>query len=255
MLRARTGKSKPTDKGVLSELLGNLDVDTTSAGVGFRVLDVLRDLIVSVQLRPGQRLSELEIASALGVSKTPVREALIRLDEMELVRIVPQSGTYVTLISVQRYTTACFIRLHLEIGAARMAAASPDPRYSFDPLRQLHDRLAAAEAADDHAAFVSVDEAFHREIFLLAGHVDAWVTGRRAQFDLNRARNIRRQHRIPRGREVVEQHAEIIAALEARDPDRAEAAIRTHIGDLERQVGRLFTDERLHGLIELPQAN
>ncbi|WP_323765127.1 GntR family transcriptional regulator [Marinovum sp.] len=230
-------------------------MDSGTGGVAFRVLDLLRDLIVTVQLRPGQRLSELEIASALGISKTPVREALIRLDEMDLVRIVPQSGTYVTLISVQRYTTACFIRLHLEVGAARMAAASAAPPHSLEKLRQIHDQLIDAETRDDHSAFVSRDEDFHREIFLLAGHLDAWVTGRRAQFDLNRARNIRREHRIPRGPEVIRQHAEIIAALEAHDPDRAEAAIHAHIGDLERQVGRLFTDNRLNGLIELPKPN
>ncbi|WP_146592435.1 GntR family transcriptional regulator [Puniceibacterium confluentis] len=240
----------------LTDLLTGVTLNPEAGGgIAFLVFDLLLDLIVSVQLRPGQRISDKEIASALGISKTPVREALIRLDEANLVKLVPQSGTYVTLISVQRYTTACFIRLQLEMGAARAAAAFPDPRHSVAELEDLHAQLIAVQAADDHIGFVRIDEAFHQRIFMLAGYGDAWVTARRTQFDLNRARNIRRRHRILRGPEVLEQHAEVIAALQARDPDRAEAAMRVHIGDIDRQISRLFTDYRLNGLIELPTVN
>ncbi|OSP55905.1 hypothetical protein BV911_05620 [Pseudoruegeria sp. SK021] len=220
----------------------------------FQVFDLLRDLIVGVKLQPGQRVSEKEIAAALCASKTPVREALIRLDEINLVKIVPQSGTYVTGISVRRYTTACFIRLQLEIGAVRGAASAPDPRHRVDELEAVLARQRDALAADDAADFFALDEDFHRHLFVLSGYGDVWTTARRTQFDLNRARHIRRLHRILRGPEVIEEHSAIVAAIRARDPDGAEAALRAHIGDLDRQVGVLFTDERLHGLIELPTA-
>ena len=237
-----------------TELLANTRLDP-SANITFQVFDILRELIVSVKLRPGQKLSEKEIAAALDASKTPVREALIRLDEVNLVRIIPQSGTYVTLISVSRYTTACFIRLHLEIGAVRDAAQRPDPRHRIEDFDDILARQAEALARDDPGAFFELDEAFHRQLFVFSGHVDCWATARRAQFDLNRARLIRRQHRILRGAEVIAEHAAIAEAIRARDPRAAEDALRAHIGDLDRQVGVLFTDERLQGLIELPTAN
>lgn len=238
----------------IGELLADFRLDP-DANITFQVFDILRDLIVSVRLRPGQRLSEKEIAATLNASKTPVREALIRLDEVNLVKIVPQSGTYVTKISVSRYTTACFIRLQLELGAVRAAASYPDPRHRVEELDDFLAQQADALARDDHAGFFELDEAFHRHLFVLAGYLDAWITARRSQFDLNRARHVRRLHRILRGREVLEEHVAIVEAIRARDPERAEAALRAHIGDLDRQIGVLFTDERLHGLIELPTAN
>nr|WP_268744187.1 GntR family transcriptional regulator [Limimaricola cinnabarinus] len=211
------------------------------------VFDILRELIVTVRLRPGQRISEKEIAAALGISKTPVREALIRLDEVNLVRIVPQSGSYVTPICTVRYATACFIRLQLEIGAVRDAAARPDPRYRIGDLDEILARQAEALARQDAAAFRELDERLHRQLFVLSGHADAWATARRAQFDLNRVRLIRRRHRIVGGARVLGEHAAIVEAIRARDPQRAEGALRAHIGDPERKADALFTDERLRG--------
>lgn len=238
----------------VGELLAGHRLDP-DLNITFQVFDVLRDLIVSVRLRPGQRISEKEIAAALNASKTPVREALIRLDEINLVKIVPQSGTYVTKISVSRYTTACFIRLQLELGAVRAAASFPDPRHRVEALDDILSRQLGALDADDPAAFFALDEAFHRQLFVLAGHGDVWKTARRTQFDLNRARHIRRMHQILRGGDVLNEHAAIVDAIRMRDPERAEAALRAHIGDIDRQVGVLFSDERLHGLIELPTPN
>ncbi len=238
----------------MGDLLAGMRLDPET-NITFQIFDILRDLIVSVQLRPGQRISEKEVAAALNASKTPVREALIRLDESDLVRIVPQSGTYVTKISVNRYTTACFIRLQLELGAVRGAASYPDPRHRIEELDDILARQADALAEEDHAGFFALDEAFHHQLFILAGCGDVWRTARRSQFDLNRARHIRRMHRILRGPEVLREHAAIAEAIRTRNPDRAETALRAHIGDLDRQIGVLFTDERLHGLIELPTPN
>lgn len=241
-------------KSPIADMLADVHLDPDQ-NITFQVFDILRDLIVSVRLRPGQRLSEKDIAAALSASKTPVREALIRLDEVNLVKIVPQSGTYVTKISVSRYTTACFIRLQLELGAVRAAASFPDPRHKVVELDEIIADQAEALTQDDFAGFFRLDDEFHRRLFILAGHGDVWTTARRTQFDLNRARHIRREHRILRGTDVLEEHAAITDAIRDRDPDRADAALRKHIGDLDRQVGVLFTDERLHGLIELPTPN
>ena len=84
----------------------------------------LREAIVSAKLKPGLRLSENELAGELGVSRTPVREALQRLRDERLVAIVPQLGTFVTLISPQAVADASFVREALECSAVALAAVA-----------------------------------------------------------------------------------------------------------------------------------
>src|SRR5215217_8501643 len=88
---------------------------------GDQVYVALREAIVSAELEPGRRLSENELADALGVSRTPVREALVRLRDERLVAIVPQLGTFVTLISPDAVADAAFVREALECSAIRLA--------------------------------------------------------------------------------------------------------------------------------------
>src|SRR5690349_12947762 len=82
----------------------------------------LRDAIVAAELEPGRQLSENELAEFFGVSRTPIREALVRLRDDRLVEIVPQLGTFVTRISEAAVSDAQFIRQALECAAVRLAA-------------------------------------------------------------------------------------------------------------------------------------
>ncbi len=241
-----------SESGSVTTLLSGTHLNP-SKNITFQIFDILRERIVSVRLRPGQRLSEKEIAAALTASKTPVREALIRLDEIGLVKIVPQSGTYVTKISINRYRTACYIRLQLEIGAVRDAASSAPQPPGLSELDSILARQTDALASEDYDGFFALDEAFHRQLFVMAGYVDAWTTARRSQFDVNRARHIRRINRILRVPTVLEEHRAIAEAIRARDPESAEAALRSHIGDLDHQISLLVRDERMHGFIEMPE--
>src|SRR5207248_2271068 len=83
---------------------------------------LVRDAVVSGEFAPGQRLSEQELGSWLGVSRTPVREVLVRLRDDRLVEVVPQLGTFVSRISVRDLEGAQFIRQAIECAAVRLAA-------------------------------------------------------------------------------------------------------------------------------------
>ena len=107
----------------VSELLKDVSLDANQ-GMVQQIYVILMDLIINIRLKPGQRVSEKEVAESLKASKTPVREALIKLEDTGLVSIVPKSGTYVAPISIEHYIEACFTRLQLEIGAVRRAAES-----------------------------------------------------------------------------------------------------------------------------------
>ena len=96
----------------IADLLKDVALDNKQSLVQ-QIYTILMELIVSIRLKPGRVMSEKEIADSLKASKTPVREALIKLEDAGLVRIVPKSGTYVSQISLESYIEACFARLQL----------------------------------------------------------------------------------------------------------------------------------------------
>jgi DNA-binding GntR family transcriptional regulator len=199
----------------------------TGAPARDQVYLALREAIVSAELEPGRRLSENELADRLGVSRTPVREALARLRDERLVAIVPQLGTYVTLISHQGLADAAFVREALECAAIRLATQHADDA----ALSELQANLVAqdrARADEDADAFDQLDDALHRSLCELSGHEIAWTLSRRANGHLDRVRRLSLPDPAYLG-EMVDEHREVIAAVAARDADRAEQLLRHHL--------------------------
>jgi GntR family transcriptional regulator, rspAB operon transcriptional repressor len=191
------------------------------------VYAALREAIVSAELEPGRRLSENELAELLGVSRTPVREALARLRDERLVAIVPQLGTFVTLISDEAIADAAFVREALECSAIRLATE----RATTQQLEALQTNLAAQERAEvngDVEAFDTLDASLHRALCELSGRDIAWWLSRRANGHLDRVRRLS----LPEPgylAEMVAEHRAVVAAVADGDADRAEKTLRHHL--------------------------
>jgi DNA-binding GntR family transcriptional regulator len=136
--------------------------------LGDIVLDQVRELIVSKQLPPGQRLSEAKIATMLGVSKTPVREALLQLRFIGLVSMV-DGNAHVVVPSARRIREAYEVRAGLEALAARLAAERADAVRRADLLPLAQASLEAAQASDAEL-FRSLDQQFHRAVALASNN-------------------------------------------------------------------------------------
>jgi len=215
-----------------------------------QIFDALRAMIVKVELLPGQMISEKEVAEALTASKTPVREALIRLEDAGLVNIVPKSGTYVTTIQIDRYIEACFVRLRLETGAVRSAAGQSHDAAAMAQFTELMAEQERAVAADDYVQFFQLDEAFHRLFFDVADLSGVWATVKRCQVDMDRVRHLKRLYNIRRGAQVIAQHWDIVHAIQSGSADAAEAALVAHLGSLEREIDSLAAHPALLAHIE-----
>jgi GntR family transcriptional regulator, rspAB operon transcriptional repressor len=192
-----------------------------------QVYAALREAIVSAELEPGRRLSENELAELLGVSRTPVREALARLRDDRLVAIVPQLGTFVTLISDEAIADAAFVREALECSAIRLATERATPAQ----LEELQANLAAQERAEqegDVDAFDTLDASLHRSLCELSGRDIAWWLSRRANGHLDRVRRLS----LPEPgylAEMVSEHRAVLAAVADGDAERAEETLRHHL--------------------------
>jgi GntR family transcriptional regulator, rspAB operon transcriptional repressor len=197
----------------------------------------LRDAIVRVDLEPGRRLSENELAGQMGVSRTPVREALARLREERLVEVVPQLGTFVARISPAAVADAQFVREALECAAIRLTAE----KAVDEDLRVLGENLRTQERARDDGdrdLFYVLDDAFHKAICDVSGHPTVWLVSLRLRAHLGR---VRRLSLVAEGYlpEMIEEHREVVAAIAAHDPDRAELALRYHLRQALRELPRI----------------
>jgi DNA-binding GntR family transcriptional regulator len=191
------------------------------------VYRALRDAIVRVELKPGQQLSENELAQLMGVRLTPIREALVRLRDDRLVEIVPQLGTFVTRISPIAVADAQFVRESLECAAVRLAARTADAE-AVDALSAILVRQRETHASGDLDRFYVFDDEFHRAICDLSGHGIAWSLSQRASGHLNRIRRLSLDQPEYIG-EMIDEHHVVLQAITSHRPGQAERALRHHL--------------------------
>ncbi|WP_134680479.1 GntR family transcriptional regulator [Paracoccus ravus] len=187
----------------------------------------LREAIISLDLKPGARLSEQEVADRLQVSRQPVREALIALGRAHLVETWPKRGTTVVKISVRKMTEARFVREAIETAVVQRACAAFDP-FARRRIDAILDRQRAACEANDHTLFRKQDEQFHASIAEGAGCALAWsvIADIKAQVDRVCNLQIRQASSMA---ELIAQHERIVEAIDRRDADAATTAMRDHL--------------------------
>jgi GntR family transcriptional regulator, rspAB operon transcriptional repressor len=215
----------------------NFQTVTSSSSAALRVERELRRAIIDLELPPGTRLSEQDLARRLGVSRQPVREALITLSKMRLVEILPQRGTSVVKISVDKMMEARFVREAIEVAVVRRACEAFD-RETRARIDDLLDTQQQAATASDHHSFRRYDEMFHIALANGAGCPMAWRSIEDIKAHMDRVCVLTlpgSDAMLP----LVEQHRAIMAAVDAQDPDRAEQAMRLHLSAILRALPRV----------------
>ena len=182
--------------------------------------------------RPGEPVAEKEIAAAYGVSRTPVREAVLRLADEGLIQILPQSGTFVARIPTSALPEAIIVRKALEETTARLAAERAK-RAQVNALDAIVRRQREFADQGDRQAFHGADEAFHAAVADAAGHPRIWALVQQVKVQVDRYRQLT----LPqKGRMAlaIGEHAGVAAAIRRRDPAAAAQRMGAH---LERLLG------------------
>lgn len=201
-----------------------------STSVALQVERDLREAIISLELKPGTRLSEQEIADGRRVSRQPVREALIALGRAHLVEVRPKWGTIVVKISARKMMEARFVREAIETAVVRRACETFDP-WARATIESNLARQRAACAAGDYALFRKEDEQFHIAIANGAGCGLAWSVIADIKAHVDRVCNLqlRKAESMPG---LIAQHERIVAAIDKRGPDDAGAAMSEHLNSI-----------------------
>ena len=198
-----------------------------SRNAAIQVYEFLREDIVTMVLRPGTVLPRNELSAHFNLSVTPIRDALMRLEEEGLVDIFPQHATRVRGINIDSARQAHFLRLALELEIVRELATARDPKL-LATLRQLVNQQRSALENKDLDGFSRADHAFHQQLYTAANADELWrlMRGRSGNMD-----RLRRLHLPLNGKAdaILQDHAAIAEAIGAGDTARAEACLRRHL--------------------------
>lgn len=201
----------------------------------------LRRAIIEMEIAPGARLSEHEIAQRYAVSRQPVREALIALARSHLVNIQPQRGSVVMKLSLARMRESRLLREAIEVAIVRKACENFDPqiRAGVDDILIDQERFARR---GDRREFQRTDAAFHDAIARGAGFPYAWETVRELKLHTDRICKLTLTD-ADAMLALVGQHRSILGAIDRRDEPRAAAEMARHLTELLRVLPEI---ERRH---------
>lgn len=190
------------------------------------VLRVLKENIVQLELEPGSRISENELAAEIGVSRTPIREALIELSKSKIVEIYPQRGSYVSLIDWGLVEEAQFMRLTLEKAVIRLACQGLDEE-KIQGLEKNVKLQQFYKNNNDTGELIELDNQFHKELFEITdkSHIYKLMSGIILHFD--RLRTLRTKtidHQY-----VVDDHLALLNAIRMRDVQAGEETMERHL--------------------------
>lgn len=213
------GRRRPAPRST-----GRLDRDRQAAP---QVFERLRGMIIALELPPGSPLSRATLAGQFGVSTTPIRDALMRLEEEGLVEVFPQYATVVSRIDVHRAQQAHFLRQALELEIVRVLALKPDEAL----VAELHAAIVRQQQfakAGAFEKFMAADDEFHARLYEAAGKHDIWTLVKSRSGHIDR---LRRLHLPSPGKaqDIVRHHRLIVKAIAGGEPEEAQKHLRTHL--------------------------
>jgi DNA-binding GntR family transcriptional regulator len=244
---ARVSKSVAAANGLRGTLSHRAGSQPNAASISLRrntisaqIHSVLRRDIVVGRLAPRVMLSEQEIAAQFGISRTPVREAMIKLAEEGLVEIFPQYGSFVAPIKLPDVFDSQFAREALESAAVEKAVERLDRNWDRE-LRAVIARQKSLVRPRGRDEFFRADEDMHMLILRIAGHADAWRFVESAKAQMDRVRHI--AIKLPRKQaSILAEHEAVVDRMLARDARGAIEAMRIHLRGIFRTVEMLRAD-------------
>lgn len=205
--------------------------------VGEFVYQTIRQQIIDWELKPGQQISEKLISDELQVSRTPVREAFIKLTGENLIEAKPYVGTFVTYIDIDQVCEARFIRESLERSVIELACET-DMSYAITLARENLKKQKEFLKKGDMVSFIECDDEFHKGCFLGCGKKMSWdvVCAVNSQYNRLRLLCLRAENDNTR---LIKEHDEIINAIEKQDRKTAVSVMAVHLQRILEEINHI----------------
>ena len=205
-------------------------LDNFQGSLTDRTFLAIREAIMELNFLPGEIIRKHDICNALGVSRSPVSEALAKLRNEGLVEVVPQSGTFVSRFSMQDIKEGAFLREAIELACIEILASNISEQQLIDLNRNLKLQKVLAES-DDYQGFYQLDAKMHGMIMDFTGYKNLAKVTKTGWVQVDRARQLL----LPvdgRLKKAFQEHRAVIKALEKNDVTLAREKMRTHLNQL-----------------------
>ena len=205
-------------------------LDNFQGSLTDRTFLAIREAIMELNFLPGEIIRKHDICNALGVSRSPVSEALAKLRNEGLVEVVPQSGTFVSRFSLQDIKEGAFLREAIELACIEILASNISEQQLIDLNRNLKLQKVLAES-DDYQGFYQLDAKMHGMIMDFTGYKNLAKVTKTGWVQVDRARQLL----LPvdgRLKKAFQEHKAVIEALEQNDVALAREKMRTHLNQL-----------------------
>ena len=207
------------------------------------VTDNIRQAIINGDFPPGMRLMELQLAADLGVSRTPIREAIRKLELEGLIVMIPRRGAYVANFSIKDINEVYEIRTALDVLSAGLAAE----RINEEELEEMERRLISMRPAIDAMDIPKIaeeDSAFHDVIYKASRNerLISIISNLREQINSIRSKSMLYPGRLT---DMMEEHRAIVDAIAQGNPEAAEKAVQTHMENAERTLLKVIEEKSM----------
>ena len=201
---------------------------------------VLKENIMSLELKPGELLSESDLSEKLSISRTPIRDVIMKLKGEHLIEVKPQAGTYVSLIDKEMIDEAIFMRKLLEKGVLKEACTEFSEEMFMELEKNLFAQKLVLNKDGKESEFHNLDKEFHRLIFIGCNKINIWESIMKISTHYNRMRLLS-ETKIDKA-QIIKQHEEMIAIIKNKDFNKIDEYIEKHIVAPANEWNKLIDD-------------
>ena len=201
---------------------------------------VLKENIMSLELKPGELLSESDLSEKLSISRTPIREVIMRLKNEHLIEVKPQAGTYVSLIDKEIIDEAIFMRSLLEKEVLKQACNEFSEEIFMELEKNLFAQKLVLNKVGKENEFHNLDKEFHKLIFIGCNKINIWKSIMKISTHYNRMRLLS-ERKIDKA-QIIKQHEEMVSIIKNKDLDKIDKYIDNHIVIPTNEWNKLIND-------------
>jgi len=204
-----------------------------------QIFSTLRTEIMALRFPPGVELNLQVLSTQLGVSKSPVRDALLKLKEDNLVEIFPQRGTRVSLIDLKQVSVERFLRQSLEIPSAKLFCMQRTSADLYLMEKAIEEQKIALNEGDMET-FLAKDDAFHQTIFNAVGYMRLWNIVQSQSGNYHRIRLLSFFEPDVRN-DIIAKHQMMLSAFQDQDEEQVQRLETDHMGKLEKETEMMLS--------------